>query len=326
MENIKKMQFSKSMNNNLPLVSISCLTYNHERFIRQAIESFINQKTNFPFEVLIHDDASTDQTAAIIREFELKYPEIIKPVYQKENQYSKSISMSVTYQFPRAKGKYIAICEGDDFWIDPYKLQKQVDLLESMADRNIVAIVTNAITCDMDGKIIENELLIIPNDNAEGIYNLHDFFKNDHHYQTASILFKAECVKNITPKMISQYNIFFGDWLMWIFLHLEGDFYFLNQSTVAYRSNLNSVTHTVNLVNRWKADFEIREKLKRILPVEYNKYLTNNWHAYYRISLAYKRNKRYLFFVYYQIRSFLCHPLLYLRRINEYIFCGKKNK
>jgi glycosyltransferase involved in cell wall biosynthesis len=308
------------MTEHLPLVSISCFTYNHEKFIRQAIESFINQKTNFAFEVLIHDDASTDNTAAIIREYELKHPEIIKPVYQIENQYSKSISMSVTFQFPRARGKYIAMCEGDDFWVDPYKLQKQVDLLESMVNKNIVAVVTNVETCDMEGNIIEKEQLITPPVNKEGRYNLHDFFKNDFHYFTPTVMFKAECINSITPKMKSQYNVYFGDWLMWIFLHLEGDFYFLNQSTSAYRINLNSVTHTVNFVNRWKADFEIRKKLRKILPVEYDKYLTNSWHAYFRISLAYKKNKQYLIFVYYQIRSFLCHPLLYLKRMKEIIF------
>jgi glycosyltransferase involved in cell wall biosynthesis len=88
------------------------------------------QKTNFPFEVLIHDDASTDGTADIIRKYEQKYPKIIKPIYQTENQHSKGVSISRTYNFPRIKGKYFAICEGDDYWIDKYKLQKQVNFME----------------------------------------------------------------------------------------------------------------------------------------------------------------------------------------------------
>jgi len=92
------------------------------------------QETNFPIEILIHDDASTDGTADIIREYEQKYPEIIKPIYQTENQYSKGIKISQTFNWSRAKGKYIAICEGDDYWIDPYKLQKQVDFLENNPD------------------------------------------------------------------------------------------------------------------------------------------------------------------------------------------------
>lgn len=114
-----------------PLVSICCLAYNHAPYIRQCIEGFLMQKTNFSFEVLIHDDASTDGTAGIIREYEKKYPEIIFPIYQTVNQFSQGVKISAAYNFSRAKGKYIAMCEGDDYWIDPYKLQKQVDYLEN---------------------------------------------------------------------------------------------------------------------------------------------------------------------------------------------------
>ena len=88
------------------------------------------QKTNFPIEILIHDDASTDGTADIIREYEAQYPDIIKPIYQTENQYSKGINPGFEFLFPRARGKYIALCEGDDYWTDTLKLQKQVEFLE----------------------------------------------------------------------------------------------------------------------------------------------------------------------------------------------------
>lgn len=121
-------------NTSTPLVSIHCLTYNHAPYIRECLDGFLMQKTNFSIEVLIHDDASTDGTADIIREYEAKYPDIIKPIYQTENQYSKGVKVSATFNFPRAKGKYIAICEGDDYWTDPLKLQKQVDFLESHPD------------------------------------------------------------------------------------------------------------------------------------------------------------------------------------------------
>lgn len=117
-----------------PVVSICCLTYNHILYIRQCLDGFMMQKINFPIEILIYDDASTDGTQGIIREYENKYPDIIKPIYQKENQYSKGIKVSLVYNYSRAKGKYIALCEGDDYWTDPYKLQKQVDFLESHPD------------------------------------------------------------------------------------------------------------------------------------------------------------------------------------------------
>ena len=112
------------MNN--PLVSICCITYNHDNYIRDALEGFIMQKTDFEFEIIIHDDASTDLTATIIREFENNHPDVFTCIYQKENQWSKGIKPSPTYVWPKAKGKYIALCEGDDYWTDLYKLQKQL--------------------------------------------------------------------------------------------------------------------------------------------------------------------------------------------------------
>lgn len=121
------------------LVSIICNTYNHKQYIRDALEGFIAQKTDFAFEILVHDDASTDGTADIIREYEAKYPKLIKPIYQTENQYSQKTSISKTFQFPRVRGKYIALCEGDDYWIDNRKLQKQVDALENHPELDICA-------------------------------------------------------------------------------------------------------------------------------------------------------------------------------------------
>jgi glycosyltransferase involved in cell wall biosynthesis len=117
-----------------PLVSVSCITYNHAPYIRQCLDGFIMQKTNFCFEVLIHDDASTDGTTEIIKEYEAKYPDIIRPLYEEENQWIKGRRGSIIFNYPRAKGKYIALCEGDDYWTDPLKLQKQVDFLEENPD------------------------------------------------------------------------------------------------------------------------------------------------------------------------------------------------
>ncbi|MDR1624471.1 MAG: glycosyltransferase [Tannerellaceae bacterium] len=119
------------------LVSISCVTYNHKAYIRDCIDGFLMQKTNFRFEILIHDDASTDGTAGIIREYERKYPDLIKPIYQVENQYSQGINPG-RINSNRATGKYIAYCEGDDYWTDPLKLQKQVDFLENNPEYGLV--------------------------------------------------------------------------------------------------------------------------------------------------------------------------------------------
>lgn len=115
-------------------VSVLCAAYNQEKYIRQTLEGFVMQKTNFPFEVIVNDDASTDGTPEIIKEYADKYPNIIKPVYQKENQYSKKLSISIECLYPKAKGKYLAWCEGDDFWSDENKLQIQYDVMEKNPD------------------------------------------------------------------------------------------------------------------------------------------------------------------------------------------------
>ena len=119
------------------IVAIHCTVYNHEPYIRECLEGFVMQKTNFRFVAIVHDDASTDKTADIIREYEAKYPEIIKPIYETENQYSKhdgSLDRIMNAAIDATGAKYVALCEGDDYWTDPYKLQKQVDFLEAHED------------------------------------------------------------------------------------------------------------------------------------------------------------------------------------------------
>ena len=117
----------------VPLLSIVCLAYNHAAFISETLDGFLRQETTFPFEIIVHDDASTDATATIIREYAARYPQVIKPIYQTENQYRKGVPFS-TRLFAQAHGKYIAYCEGDDYWTDPRKLQIQVDFLEKHRD------------------------------------------------------------------------------------------------------------------------------------------------------------------------------------------------
>jgi glycosyltransferase involved in cell wall biosynthesis len=147
-------------------VSVICNAFNHGKYIRDALNGFVMQKTDFKFEVLVHDDASKDDTADIIREFEAKYPDIIKPIYQTENQYSKNVWITDVYQLRRSKGKYIAICEGDDYWLDPCKLQKQYDALESHPEVDICVHASTLVNSE-DGSVsgtVEHgsEVTVIP--------------------------------------------------------------------------------------------------------------------------------------------------------------------
>ena len=123
---------------NAPLVSICCLTYNQALFIQKCLDGFLMQKTDFPIEILIHDDCSTDGTTEIIREYEAKYPDLIFPLYEEENQYQQGKAAEIDfYNYRRARGKYIAYCEGDDYWTDPLKLQRQVDFMEANPEYSV---------------------------------------------------------------------------------------------------------------------------------------------------------------------------------------------
>ena len=113
------------------MVSIICLTYNHEAFIRHALDGFLAQQTDFAYEVIVHDDASTDGTQAVLHEYAERYPDVIKPILQEENQLSKRVRIVPDIMMPVCRGKYLAFCEGDDQWTDPQKLQRQVDAMEA---------------------------------------------------------------------------------------------------------------------------------------------------------------------------------------------------
>lgn len=176
------------MNKNI-IVSIICNAFNHEPYIRKALEGFVMQKTNFAFEVLIHDDASTDKTADIIREFEAKYPEIIKPIYQTENQYSKGLGLVSKIQYGRVTGKYIAICEGDDCWTDPLKLQKQVDALEAHPEADMCA---HRAQCVQNGQVVE----FFPKETENKIFSAEEVIAGGGGFvATASLMYRTAILK-----------------------------------------------------------------------------------------------------------------------------------
>ena len=135
-------------------VSILTMVYNQAQYIRQALDSFLSQKTDFEYEILIHDDHSTDGTVDIIREYESRYPGKIRSVLQEENKYTKGEHLITKYLVPLARGKYYAICECDDYWCDDTKLQKQYDALEAHPECSMAA--HKKQDCTDDGELIDN--------------------------------------------------------------------------------------------------------------------------------------------------------------------------
>ena len=126
-------------------VTVCCPAYNHEKYIRKCLEGIVNQITDFKYEVLIRDDASTDSTRKIIEEYIEKYPELFIPIYEKENLWNKGIDIHA-YLKENARGKYIAYCEGDDYWTDMHKLQKQFDALEDNPDLSMCTHATQLVS------------------------------------------------------------------------------------------------------------------------------------------------------------------------------------
>lgn len=213
-----------------PLVSINCLTYNHESFIEDSIEGFLIQETTFPFEVLIHDDASTDNTASIIREYEKRYPKIIKPYYQKENQWTKDKEVIRKVQYGRMRGKYIALCEGDDYWIDPLKLQKQVEFLEENQEYSMC--VHNAIV-HFEGE--DNRDYFFNPANQKSILKTKDLIEK-WSFATASIILRKEMldITNIN-ELSAKHKIYNGDLFLSLLMSLQGPIKYLPDMMSVYR-------------------------------------------------------------------------------------------
>lgn len=232
------------MENKEVLVSIKCAVYNHEPYLRQCLEGFVMQKTNFRFEAIVHDDASTDGSAAIIREYAEAYPEIIKPIYETENQYSKRDGSLTRIMNAACKGKYIAICEGDDYWIDPMKLQKQVDILES--DDNVMLVHTGFKTINEFGEDIPwpkyrhfQEI----SKKEKGILSLFD--KN--HIMTLTTMFRKEVM---TSKLLEK-SPYRYDYASFFTAALMGKIKYLPFVTAAYRKTpTGAMQSRTNIVNK----------------------------------------------------------------------------
>lgn len=167
-------------------LSIGMLAYNHEKYIAQAIESILMQKVNFKYEVFIYEDCSTDKTRDVIEKYRILHPDIIKVNYNKENLGMKQNAQNLRMNL---NGEYVAYLEGDDYWLDKYKLQKQVDFLDKNRDYAMVA--HNVIIVDKNGNKIENTFKNkIYHVKKEGDFSLIDFESGYMLSQTASILFR----------------------------------------------------------------------------------------------------------------------------------------
>ncbi len=207
-----------------PLVTIACISYNHSQYIRDAIEGFLMQKTNFPVEIRIFDDASTDGTQEIIKEYAKNHANIIT-FLMTENQWSKGKYGLIDWIFPSAKGKYIALCEGDDYWIDPYKLQKQVDFLEENSD---YVICFHKVLILKNKKFKKDYITKVPDETT----TLEDLIRFGNFIHTPSVLFRNDLIDKF-----SHYfrNCIIGDYPLYVLLTRYGKIKYINEVMAVYR-------------------------------------------------------------------------------------------
>lgn len=213
-----------------PLVSVACITFNQVNYIRQCLDGFVMQKTKIPVEIVIHDDASTDGTQDIIREYIEKYPNFQwKPVFQKTNKYKEGKGILAPYVFPKCTGKYIAICEGDDYWTDENKLQKQVDWLESHPDYVLIA--DNALVCN---SITNKEYLF--NQSEDRDYSIADMI-SVRRFPTAGVLFRTSAKDGFVDACRYHY-----DTMMWCYFATKGKIRFSSHVSSVYRRGMQGIT------------------------------------------------------------------------------------
>ncbi len=264
----------------LPLVSICCTIFNHEKFIEKCIEGILIQKINFPIEIIIHDDASTDGSSDAIQSYVDRYPDLFIPIYQKENQYSKGNKPLVHFVFPKARGKYIFLCEGDDYWTDPYKMQKQVDFLEENADH--VMCYHNAVIIDEKGTLIKESKLPA---------SLKKDFSSDELIRGKMVLTLTLCFRNVLKEFPYELSkVYNGDKFLTSLLgnHGKGK-YMSNIEPAVYRKHLTGVWSKLDEIDQIFQNGNTRAWLSRyydrIENEKYRDYFKNDAIEHFKIVL-----------------------------------------
>lgn len=220
-------------------VSIKCTAYNHEKYIEQALDSFLLQNTNFPFEIIIHDDKSTDKTLTIIERYLVKFPHIIRVIVEKENLYSQNKKNLINHKMDKiAKGKYIALCEGDDYWIDKNKLQMQFEALENHPECSSAF----SKTCYVDVHGVDIRDTIPPRDvDISGVFDLDDFVREQFGnckwvLHTSGFFYRSKYANEMRRERDRQFKDFpYGDITIVLFLLLKGKGFLINRVQTCYR-------------------------------------------------------------------------------------------
>ena len=270
-----------------PLVSIRCLVYNHEPFLRQCLDGFVMQQTTFPFEAIVHDDASTDGSAAIIREYAEKYPDIIKPIYETENQYRKGTIGRIMDAAMHPNSKYIALCEGDDYWTDPHKLQIQVDFLEAHPDYSLT--VHEYTEWDEEKKSFRpHRIKFLENTTEDLTLTLDDFATGVFFTKTLAAVYPRRSLLNSN---LNQYRAQF-DMTLFYALMTQGKCRLFNRVMGCYRIQPNSVTSSKNISEFRRRTNEAMFSLCQVEQTEQSREFVYNYLKPFALSVILNRQSK----------------------------------
>lgn len=298
------------------LVAIHCLVYNHEPYLRDCLEGFVMQQTNFPFVAVIHDDASTDASAAIIREYEEKFPNIIKPIYENENLYKKNkhrLRQIMNEAINITGAKYIAMCEGDDYWTDPLKLQKQVDFLEANPDYVICSHKFKKHYM-IDGHIENIDYSSIFSKKSEDGYTffLEQIYEK-FYLQTLCVLYRRSALNE--ERYLAHHQI--RDNVLFLeIMRNGGKGYIFNSYDGVYRIHDGGVYSGLGKEKSLIEAINLFEYIYRVFPANFTRvklfYQYSNYISFLRLHYPWYKNvlgKRYLFYL--RKRFYLIHGSLF---------------
>lgn len=262
-------------------ISVLCITYNHGDLIYEALNSFLSQKTRYKFEVIVHDDCSNDQTINILREYQQRFPNIVKPIFQNKNQYSISPSLPIFNCFDLAAGDYIALCEGDDYWIDVTKIEKQINAL--IENKNINLAVHDAKCLSFNEKETKYKFKkyavhpsVIPFDSISKV-----------EYQfspTASMFFRRSVLEKI-PKIYEEAPCM--DLFLEVFCGINGIYYDPKPMCV-YRLNVpgsffdRNNTDRLNQIKFMENVVKFTELLSNFIPIEKYNSISKKIHYFHK--------------------------------------------
>lgn len=250
------------------IVSIFMITYNHEKYIKEAIESILEQKTNFVYELVIGEDCSIDNTREILKEYQKEYPDKIKLILHDSNI---GVIPNMLATFRACRGKYIAMCEGDDFWTDPLKLQTQVDFLENNLEYNM-CFTSSENYNQTTGEVVEQ----FPDSFQDKDYTLNDIFKSNMG-NTCTVMYR-----NLNIEIPSVFNTFsLGDWPLHMLYAERGKVKYIGKSMARYRIHpggiwsqdkvVNNLRHVIDMLLGMNTYFE--RKYEKEIHTSISKYL-----------------------------------------------------